>query len=191
MLNPAFHNDRGSPAKVSFIVLAIATLAACNPQTSAPASASNLWKQPESQLLYPAAEILDTRERDAQLTAEGERSASVGYLLGSNDRAALVEDFYDGELAARGWGPPTDNEASVRGIRTTAELMARSWREGDLVFRLGTVDKSHPAAEGPADGFATVFRIDLILAPAKASGRVDQRRAEAARRPIRVPTAAR
>jgi hypothetical protein len=33
------------------------------------------------------------------------------------------------------------------------------------VFRLGILDKSHPAAEGPSEGYETVFRFDLISAP--------------------------
>jgi hypothetical protein len=148
---------------------ALGIVVGCTTQSPSPSQVTpiTLWTEPESQLLYPGSEILDKREHEPALTMEGEVSASVGYLLGSADTAALVEDFYAGQLATLGWRPPDDNEARTRGIRTTAELMARAWRKGDLVFRLGIIDQSHPAAEGPAEGFETVFRIDVIAKPPK------------------------
>jgi hypothetical protein len=147
------------------VVLAIVT--ACTSTTPAP---RDLWSQPEARFIYPESVVLDKREQEARLTMDGEVSASVGYLLGSNSEAAPVESFYATELARLGWLPPDDNETSARGIRTTAELMARSWRRGELVFRLGVLDRAHPAAEGPSEGYETVYRIDLISAPAEASG---------------------
>jgi hypothetical protein len=149
--------------------LAIAVGCTTQSPSASPVTVLGLWSEPESQLLYPGSEVLDKREHEAGLTMEDEVSASVGYLLGSADDAALVEDFYASQLTTSGWRLPDDNEARSRGIRTTAELMARAWRKGDLVFRLGILDKSHPAAEGPSEGFETVFRIDLIAKPAKPS----------------------
>jgi hypothetical protein len=147
--------------RLTLVAAVVAILVGCTAQPSPP----DLWKQPESELIFPGSEILAKREREPQSPIQGGRSGSVGYLLGSDGGASAIEDFYAAELLTLGWQPPIDKEAGVRGIRTTAELFARSWRKGDLVFRLGILDKSHPAAEGPSEGFETVFRIDLIDQP--------------------------
>jgi hypothetical protein len=145
------------------LIPTLAVFAACASRVQP----AELWKDLGPGLIYPSSEILDTREGQAESTIAGGASASVGYLLGSDDQPSDVADFYATELAKLGWKEPADNEARARGIRTTAELSARSWRKGDLVFRLGILDVSHPAAEGPSEGFETVLRIDVIAQPAE------------------------
>ena len=145
------------------LIAAAAVFAACAPQVQP----ADLWDDFVPALVYPSSTILDTREREARLTLGGEGSASVGYLLASDDQPSDVTDYYAAELAKLGWQEPSDNHARARGVRTTAELSARSWRKGDLVFRLGILDMSHPAAEGPSEGYESVFRIDIIAQPAE------------------------
>jgi hypothetical protein len=130
----------------------------------------DLWRKPESQLVPPGSDILDTSEEKFGQTAEGTNAASVGLLIGSQDSPAEVEAFYETELDARGWQLPTDLQAIGLRIRTTAELSARSWRKSDLVFRLGMLDMTDPFAEGPSEGYATVYRISLVDRPPKPRG---------------------
>jgi hypothetical protein len=144
---------------------AVALVVACT--STSQVTPADLWKQPEAQLLSPGSENLDRREAEARQTIEGPSPASIGYLLGGQDTAAQVEAFYVTELAASGWQPPTDNRAGALRIPTTSELSARSWRKGDLVFRLGILDMSDPYAEGPSEGFASVYRISLVDRPTK------------------------
>lgn len=136
----------------------------------APSSAitpADLWSKPESQLVSPGSAILDTREGEPHQTIEGWDSAFVRTLVGSQDAAGEIESYYETELASRGWLPPADNQAIGLSIRTSSELSARSWRKGDLVFRLAIVDTSDPYADSPTDGFLTVYRISLVDRPAK------------------------
>jgi hypothetical protein len=130
----------------------------------------DLWREPESQLVSPGAEVLDRLEGEAGQTAGGSNTASVGLLIASQDSPAEVEAFYERELDARAWQPPTDLEAIGLRIRTTTELSARSWRKGGLVFRLGILDMTDPFAEGPSEGHATVYRISLVDRPPKPEG---------------------
>jgi hypothetical protein len=126
-----------------------------------------LWSEPESQLVPAGSKVLDRREGEAGQTIEGTNTASVGLLIASQDSPAEVDAFYEAELGSRGWQPPTDLEAIGLRIRTTTELSARSWRKGDLVFRLGILDMTDPFAEGPSEGYATVYRISLVDRPVK------------------------
>jgi hypothetical protein len=128
---------------------------------------ADLWSEPESKLVSPGSDVLDRREGEAGQTAEGTNTASVGLLIASQDSPAEVEAFYETELGARGWQPPTDLEAIGLRIRTTTEVSARSWRKGDLVFRLGILVMTDPFAEGPSEGYATVYRISLVDRPPK------------------------
>lgn len=151
---------------------AIAIAVGCTTATLPPSEITplELWREPESELVPPGSEVLDRREGEAGQRAEGIDTASVGLLIGSRDSAADVEAFYETELDSRGWQPPTDLEAIGLRIRTTTELSARSWRKGDLVFRLGIIDMTDPFAEGPSEGYATVYRISLVDRPPKPRG---------------------
>jgi len=126
---------------------------------------AQLWAYPEAELRPVGSTVLDKRERPARMTIEGRDTASVGYLLGAPEDPAAIEDFYGRELISRGWQEPTDLPAIGLRVRTSTELLARSWRKGDVVFRLGVLNPADPAAEGPSEGFASVFRIDLVDRP--------------------------
>lgn len=93
----------------------------------------------------------------------------VGYLLASNDEEETILAYYETELSKLGWEIPVDSDhgAGARAIPTTAELSANSWRRGNYVLRLGILDPSHPAAEGPSGGFESVFRTSLYFMPPK------------------------
>jgi hypothetical protein len=149
------------------IAIAIACTAMTPPSQVGPIA---LWSQPESQLVPTGSTILDRHEGEAGQTIEGVDTASVGLLVGSQDSPAAIEAFYEAELKARGWQPAADLEAVGLRIRTTTEVSARSWRKGDFVFRLGVLDITDPIAEGPSEGYASVYRINLVHWPAKPTG---------------------
>jgi hypothetical protein len=158
-------------SRLILVGAAVAIVAGCT--TVAPpslVSPLDLWSEPESQLLPLGSEVLDKREGYAGQTIEGTNTASVGLLIASQDSPAEVDAFYETELGSRGWHTPTDLEAIGLRIRTTTELSARSWRKGDLVFRLGILDMTDPFAEGPSEGYATVYRISLVDRPPKPKG---------------------
>jgi hypothetical protein len=158
-------------SRLILVGAAVAIVAGCT--TVAPpslVSPLDLWSEPESQLLPLGSEVLDKREGYAGQTIEGTNTASVGLLIASQDSPAEVDAFYETELGSRGWHTPTDLEAIGLRIRTTTELSARSWRKGDLVFRLGILDMTDPFAEGPSEGSATVYRISLVDRPPKPRG---------------------
>jgi len=151
---------RRSFARLAILAILLPS-AACQP----PNRVADLWAYPEIELRPADATVLDKRERPARTTIEGRDTASVGYLLGAKGDQTSVEQFYEGELAARGWAEPTDLPGIGLRARTSAELFARSWRKGDIVFRLGILDPADPAAEGPTVGFQTVYRIDIVDRP--------------------------
>jgi hypothetical protein len=126
---------------------------------------AQLWAYPEAELSPVGSTVLDKRERPARMTIEGRDTASVGYLLGAQEDPAAIEDFYGHELTSRGWQDPTDAPAFGLAIISSTELSVRVWRKGDVVFRLGVLNPADPAAEGPSEGFASVFRIDLVDRP--------------------------
>jgi hypothetical protein len=158
-------------SRLTLIGAAIAIAAGCTTVTPpSQVTPLDLWSEPESQLVPPGSEVLDRREGEAGQTIEGTNTASVGLLIASQDSPDEVEAFYEAELESRGWQRPTDLEAIGLRIRTTTELSARSWRKGDLVFRLGILDMTDPFAEGPSDRYATVYRISLVDRPPKPEG---------------------
>lgn len=130
----------------------------------------DLWREPESQLVSPGAEILDRREGGPHQTAEGWDSAFVRLLVGSHDAADEVEVFFATELESRGWQPPIDNQAAALGIRASSEPVGSLLAEGRP--RVSTRDPRHDRsfAEGPSAGCATVYRIDLVDRPPKPMG---------------------
>ena len=77
------------------LIPALTVLAACASQVQP----ADLWEDLVPALVYPSSAILDTREREAQSTLGGEGTASVGYLLGSDDQPNDVTDYYATELA--------------------------------------------------------------------------------------------
>jgi hypothetical protein len=158
--------------RLTLVGAAIAIAVGCTTVTPTPSPVTplELWGEAESELVPPGSEVLDRREGEAGQTGEGTDTASVGLLIASRDSPAEVDAFYERELVARGWQPATDLEAIGLRIRTTTELSARSWRKGDLVFRLGILDMTDPFAEGPSEGYATVYRISLVDRPPKPDG---------------------
>lgn len=126
---------------------------------------AELWAYPEAELRPEGSTVLDKRERPARTTIEGRDTASVGYLVGTKEDPAAIEDFYERELTSRGWEDPTDAPAFGLALISSTELSVRVWRNGDVVFRLGVLNPADPAAEGPSEGFGAVFRIDLVDRP--------------------------
>lgn len=149
------------------VALAIAVACATQSASASHVTPLSLWSEPESRLVSAGSTILETREGQPHQTVEGWDSSFVRSLVGSQDAVAEIESFYEMELSSRGWQPPTDSQAAALGIRTSSELSARTWRKGDLVFRLGIVNISDPYAEGPSEGYANVYRISLVDRPAK------------------------
>lgn len=126
---------------------------------------AELWAYSEAEVRPAGSTVLDKRERPARMTIEGRDTASVGYLVGAQEDPAAIEDFYKRELASRGWEEPTDAPAFGLAIISSTELSVRVWRLGDVVFRLGVLNPADPAAEGPSEGFASIYRIDLVDRP--------------------------
>jgi hypothetical protein len=87
-------------------------------------------------------------------------------MYGTLGTAERVEAYFAAELTAAAWSDPDDGVSGVIGIRTTAELWARSWRKGDFVLRLGVRDPDDFRTPAEADGFATTYTVDIILAAA-------------------------
>jgi hypothetical protein len=157
---------RASPGVVRMLMRATALtvllqLAGCGTSDRV----AQFWAYPEAELRPVGSTVLDKRERPARMTIEGRDTASVGYLLGAQEDPAAIEDFYGHELISRGWQDPTDAPAFGLAIISSTELSVRVWRKGDVVFRLGVLNPADPAAEGPSEGFASVFRIDLVDRP--------------------------
>lgn len=150
---------------VAAIVIFVGCMSSVTP--SSEVTPQDLWRVPESRLVFPGSTFLDNREGEPHQTIEGWESAFVRSLVGSERPSDEIESFYATELAARGWQLPTDNQAMALSIRTSSELSARSWRKGDLVFRLGILNMSDPYADGPSEGFATLYRISLVDRPPK------------------------
>jgi hypothetical protein len=156
---------RASPGVVRMLMRATALtlllqLAGCGTSDRV----AQLWAYPEAELSPVGSTVLDKRERPARMTIEGRDTASWA-MLGAQEDPAAIEDFYARELISRGWQEPTDLPAIGLRVRTSTELLGRSWRKGDVVFRLGVLNPADPAAEGPSEGFGSVFRIDLVDRP--------------------------
>ena len=154
----AAEQSGGESSRVSSVLITVVLIAAC----ATPADDDGLQSEAEADLLYPGSEQLSDGGHGPDDTIEGPVPSVYWRILGSNDSGSEILEFYEIELAARGWEPGGGSS----GIPSTSELDARAWSQGPTVFRLAFKDPEewHQRLEG-SDRFVTLYEISLIRTP--------------------------
>jgi hypothetical protein len=109
---------------------------------------------PEAMLTYPGAEEVNGGGSDREMTIDGPQGAFTWRWLGVDATDDEIERFYAEKLGSLGW---SDSLA----IRTISEFRARSWRKGDVVFRLAFLDPEYRADPEPFSRYAVIFDVRL------------------------------
>ncbi len=122
-----------------------------------------LQQLPETQLVYPNAEVFrtDASERGAGL-AKG-WYAAVGFSAGTQATWPEVERWYAQQLQAGGWTrrPPVVYTGPTRQgtpLRTPVPEVIVVWQRGDLAFQL-TFHRTAPLSTSPVPIYPTYFSV--------------------------------
>lgn len=138
--------------RLAAVAGAAVLVAACGQPTG---GYDRLKALPEASLTFPDSKQLSDGGYDAQFTVEGEQPAGFWRIIGSDATIEDIRDFYEGELADAGWVRQPSS-------RSTTELEAHRWHQGDLAFRLGflNTEEWHQRLDG-SDQFPTLYEIHL------------------------------
>ena len=136
------------------VVIIMVTLAGCQTVSG---GMDELRALPEATLTYPASDEVNNGGSDREMTTDGPQSAFTWRWLGVDARSEEIERFYAEQLASLGWADAT----GASGARNTAELKARAWRKGDVVFRLAFPDPTAFADQAPFSRYTTVYDVRL------------------------------
>jgi hypothetical protein len=125
-------------------------------------SAAALQQLPESQLIYPGADVLRTYATEQISGLAKPWYAAAGLSAGTQATRQDVERWYAQQLQARGWASPPPVVAPARpgAPPVTPIPYVNEWWRGDLVFRLAFDRPAQPGAS-PVVAYPTYFSVAI------------------------------
>jgi hypothetical protein len=124
------------PTRVALVVVSILVVVAAVDITVARFSVTDtdrLAERPEASLFYPGSVVL---EGNGGHNGTAFAHAEIFRILGSQGSMEEILEFYNSELASRGW----ETGGGSSGIRSTGETKVCAWHTDQLVLRLGFLE---------------------------------------------------